>query len=46
MQTVQTRQTSKGFTLIELMVATAVFAVMSVMAYGGLSQIIDNNTHS
>lgn len=48
MQTVLTTdsQTSKGFTLIELMIAIAIFAVMSVMAYGGLSQIIDNSTHS
>ncbi len=37
---------SNGFTLIELLIAIAVFAVMSVMAYGGLSQIIDNNQHS
>ena len=36
----------KGFTLIELLIAISVFAVMSVMAYGGLSQIIDNNLHS
>lgn len=36
----------KGFTLIELLIAIAVFAVMSVMAYGGLSQIIENNQHS
>ena len=37
---------SKGFTLIELLIAIAVFSVMSVMAYGGLSQIIENNQHS
>ena len=37
---------SNGFTLIELLIAIAVFAVMSVMAYGGLSQIITNNQHS
>lgn len=39
-------QKKEGFTLIELMVAIAVFSVMSVMAYGGLSQIIENNQHS
>jgi general secretion pathway protein J len=33
-----------GFTLLELLVAISVFAIMSVMAYGGLSQIISNNT--
>lgn len=32
-----------GFTLLELLIAISVFAVMSVMAYGGLSQIIRNN---
>jgi len=36
----------KGFTLIELLIAIAVFAVMSVMAYGGLSQIIENSKHA
>ncbi|MDH5610912.1 MAG: type II secretion system minor pseudopilin GspJ [Gammaproteobacteria bacterium] len=38
--------TQKGFTLIELLIAIAVFAVMSVMAYGGLSQIIENGKHA
>ena len=37
---------NNGFTLIELLIAISVFAVMSVMAYGGLSQIIDNSQHS
>lgn len=36
----------KGFTLLELLIAVAVFAVMSVMAYGGLSSVILNSTHS
>ena len=40
------RQTKQGFTLIELLIAIAVFSVMSVMAYGGLSQIIQNSKHS
>lgn len=35
-----------GFTLIELLVAMTVFAVMSAMAYGGLSNVIDNSEHS
>ena len=35
-----------GFTLIELLIAISVFAVMSVMAYGGLSQIIENSKHA
>ena len=40
------QQSNKGFTLIELLIAIAIFSVMSVMAYGGLSQIIDNSQHS
>jgi general secretion pathway protein J len=36
----------RGFTLIELLIAISVFAIMAVMAYGGLSQIIRNNTLS
>jgi len=37
---------SHGFTLLELLIAIAVFAVMSVMAYGGLSNVIDNSKSS
>jgi len=37
---------NKGFTLIELLIAISIFSVMSVMAYGGLSQIIENNKHA
>ena len=33
-----------GFTLLELLIAIAVFAIMSVMAYGGLSSVISNST--
>lgn len=36
----------KGFTLIELLVAVTVFAVLSVMAYGGLRSVINNSAHS
>ncbi len=32
-----------GFTLLELLVAITVFATMSVMAYGGLRNVIDNS---
>lgn len=31
---------SRGFTLVELLIAMAVFAVMAAMAYGGLSSVI------
>ena len=34
---------SSGFTLLELLVAVAIFAVLSAMAYGGLSNVIDNS---
>ena len=37
------RQISPGFTLLELLVAVAVFAVLSAMAYGGLRNVIDNS---
>ena len=36
----------KGFTLLELLIAIAVFAVMSAMAYGGLRSVISNSAHS
>ena len=35
-----------GFTLLELLVAITVFATMSVMAYGGLRNVIDNSEAS
>ncbi len=35
-----------GFTLLELLVAITVFATMSVMAYGGLRNVIDNSQAS
>lgn len=36
----------RGFTLLELLIAIAVFAIMSVMAYGGLSSVILNSTQT
>ena len=33
----------EGFTLLELLVAVAVFAILSSMAYGGLRNVIDNS---
>jgi general secretion pathway protein J len=35
----------KGFTLLELLVAMAIFSVMSVMAYSGLRSMIDTREH-
>lgn len=34
-----------GFTLIELMVAVAVFAVLGALAYGGLNRVLATQTH-
>lgn len=36
----------RGFTLLELLVAIGVFAVMSVMAYGGLKSVLDSRAHT
>ena len=41
--TTSTRIRSNGFTLLELLVSVSVFAILSVMAYGGLSNVIDNS---
>ncbi len=38
----QAPRTQRGFTLLELLVAVGVFAVMSVMAYGGLKAVLDS----
>lgn len=34
---------NQGFTLLELLVAMVIFSLMSVMAYGGLSNVITGN---
>ena len=34
-----------GFTLVELLVALAIFAVIAVMAYGGLSTVLQVHSH-
>lgn len=36
-----TRQRQSGFTLIEMLVAIAIFAIMATMAYGGLSAVLE-----
>ena len=34
-----------GFTLIEMVVATAIFAMVGVLAYGGLNRVLESQTH-
>lgn len=36
----------RGFTLLELLIASIIFAIMAVMAYGGLDNVIDNSKAS
>lgn len=35
----------RGFTLIEVLVAIGIFAIMAAMAYGGLNALINDKTH-
>lgn len=35
-----------GFTLLELLISSIIFAIMALMAYGGLSNVIDNSEAS
>ena len=37
------KRPNHGFTLLELLVAIAIFSVLSAMAYGGLRNVIDNS---
>lgn len=43
---VQTSQHRAGFTLLELLVALAVFALLAAMAYGGLDQVVTVRAHT
>lgn len=36
----------QGFTLLELLIASVIFAIMALMAYGGLANVIDNSKSS
>ncbi|WP_170153672.1 type II secretion system minor pseudopilin GspJ [Alkalispirillum mobile] len=36
----------KGFTLLELLVAMAIFSLLAVMAYGGLMSVLDSRAHT
>lgn len=35
-----------GFTLVEVLIAIAIFAILSVLAYGGLNSVIKNKTQA
>lgn len=35
-----------GFTLLELLISSIIFAIMAIMAYGGLDNVIDNSKSS
>jgi len=37
------QHSTDGFTLLELLVAVTIFAILSAMAYGGLRSVIDNS---
>jgi len=39
------KRQNKGFTLLELLVALSVFAVLAIMAYMGLQNVLDTATH-
>lgn len=38
--------TSRGFTLIEVVIAMAIFAILAALAYSGLQSVIDSKTHT
>jgi len=41
-----TASKQQGFTLLELLIASIIFAIMAVMAYGGLDNVISNSQAS
>jgi general secretion pathway protein J len=41
-----TLHTQQGFTLLELLIASIIFAIMAIMAYGGLANVMDNSKSS
>lgn len=42
---IRTGRTQRGLTLLEILVAVAVFAIFSAMAYGGLIRLLDSRRH-
>lgn len=45
MTTVHAKPAQRGLTLLEILVAVAVFAIFSAVAYGGLMRLLDNREH-
>ena len=41
-----TASKQQGFTLLELLIASIIFAIMAIMAYGGLDNVISNSQAS
>ena len=41
-----TQKKQQGFTLLELLIASIIFAIMAVMAYGGLNNVMSNSKAS
>jgi len=40
------RNKQQGFTLLELLIASIIFAIMAIMAYGGLDNVMNNSRSS
>ncbi len=40
------RVKQQGFTLLELLISSIIFAIMAIMAYGGLANVLDNSRAS
>ena len=43
---VYSKRSSKGFTLMELLISMMVFSILSVMAYSGLNSVIETKGHT
>lgn len=45
-RSISKRKNQQGFTLLELLIASIIFAIMAIMAYGGLDNVMDNSEAS